>query len=97
MDFVKIQFELPYPRHPEIRRPEDWARMPLYGKEFYQPQLDVVEGLVREIGDDALGDPHALFPLHAGRARRSAPRRLRRISARIRRRPSGGLGSSRKA
>jgi uroporphyrinogen decarboxylase len=54
MDFVKIQFELPYPRHPEIRRPEDWARMPLYGKEFYQPQLEVVEGLVREIGDDSL-------------------------------------------
>ena len=54
MDFVKIQFELPYPRHPEIQRPEDWARMPLYGKEFYQPQLEVVEGLVREIGDDAL-------------------------------------------
>jgi uroporphyrinogen decarboxylase len=54
MDFVKVQFELPYPRHPEIQRPEDWARMPLYGKEFYQPQLEVVEGLVREIGDDAL-------------------------------------------
>ena len=54
MDFVKIQFELPFPRHPEIQRPEDWAKMPLYGKEFYQPQLEVVEGLVREAGDEAL-------------------------------------------
>ena len=54
MDFVKIQFELPFPRHPEIQRPEDWAKMPLYGKEFYQPQLEVVEGLVREARREAL-------------------------------------------
>lgn len=54
MDFVKIQFELPFPRHPEIRRPEDWARLPVYGLEFYQPQLEVVEGLVREAKREAL-------------------------------------------
>jgi uroporphyrinogen decarboxylase len=54
MDFVKIQFELPFPRHPEIRRPGDWARLPVYGKEFYQPQLEVVEGLVREAKREAL-------------------------------------------
>jgi uroporphyrinogen decarboxylase len=54
MDFVKIQFELPFPRHPEIQRPEDWAKMPLYGKEFYRPQLEVVEGLVCEAGREAL-------------------------------------------
>jgi uroporphyrinogen decarboxylase len=54
MDFVKIQFELPFPRHPEIQRPEDWAKMPVYGKEFYQPQLDVVEGLVRAAKAEAL-------------------------------------------
>ena len=54
MDFVKIQFELPFPRHPEIQRPEDWAKMPLYGKEFYRPQLEVVEGLVCETGREAL-------------------------------------------
>ena len=54
MDFVKIQYELPFPLHPEIRRPEDWARMPLYGKEYYQPQLEVVKGLVREAKGEAL-------------------------------------------
>jgi uroporphyrinogen decarboxylase len=54
MDFVKIQFELPFPRHPEIQQPEDWAKLPVYGKEFYQPQLDVVEGLVRETKGEAL-------------------------------------------
>ena len=46
MDFVKIQYENPFPAIPEIRRPEDWAGMPFYGKEFYRDQLDVVEGLV---------------------------------------------------
>lgn len=54
MDFVKIQFELPFPRHPEIQRPADWDKLPVYGKEFYQPQLEVVEGLVREAQDEAL-------------------------------------------
>ncbi|MDQ1300595.1 MAG: uroporphyrinogen decarboxylase [Chloroflexota bacterium] len=54
MDFVKIQFELPFPRHPEIRRPEDWDKLPVYGKEFYEPQLAVVEGLVRAAKREAL-------------------------------------------
>ncbi|MGC8781383.1 MAG: uroporphyrinogen decarboxylase family protein [Anaerolineae bacterium] len=54
MDFVKIQFELPFPRHPEIRRPEDWSRFPFYGREFYEPQLEVVKGLVEEAKREAL-------------------------------------------
>ncbi len=54
MDFVKIQFELPFPRHPEIRRPEDWASLPVYGKDLYQPQLEVVEGLVGAAKHEAL-------------------------------------------
>lgn len=54
MDFVKIQFELPFPRHPEIRRPEDWSRFPFYGLDFYAPQLEVVKGLVEEAKREAL-------------------------------------------
>lgn len=54
MDFVKIQFELPFPHHPEIRRPTDWARLPFYGKAFYDPQLEVVKGLVEEAKHEAL-------------------------------------------
>src|SRR5512143_3645885 len=54
MDFVKIQFELPFPRHPEIQRPEDWAKMPVYGKDLYEPQLEVVDGLVRQARAEAL-------------------------------------------
>src|SRR5512141_2204856 len=54
MDFVKIQYERNFPRLEEIRRPEDWARMPRYGREFYQPQLDVVKGLVQAAKPEAL-------------------------------------------
>ncbi len=36
MDFVKIQYEHAFPPIPEIRRPEDWARMPRYGDDLYQ-------------------------------------------------------------
>lgn len=46
MDFVKIQFENPFPPRPEIKTPADWRKMPCYGPEFYEGQLEVVKGLV---------------------------------------------------
>ena len=48
MDFVKIQYEITFPPLPEIKTPADWAKMPLYKDDFYEPQLKVVEGLVKE-------------------------------------------------
>jgi uroporphyrinogen decarboxylase len=54
MDFVKIQYELTFPHHPEIQTPDDWAAMPLYGREFFQDQLDVVRGIIDDAGDEAL-------------------------------------------
>jgi uroporphyrinogen decarboxylase len=54
MDFVKIQYEFPFPHHPEIESPNDWVKMPLYGREFFQDQLDVVEGLVKAVKREAL-------------------------------------------
>ena len=54
MDFVKIQYEHAFPRRPEIQTPGDWAGMPLYGKDFYQDPLDVVQGLVKEAKGEAL-------------------------------------------
>jgi uroporphyrinogen decarboxylase len=54
MDFVKIQYEFPFPHRPEIRSPEDWAKMPLYGREFFQDQLDIVAGLVDAVKGEAL-------------------------------------------
>ena len=54
MDFVKIQYENPFPAIPEIERPEDWAKIPFYKRDFYENQLDIVEGLVKEAKDEAL-------------------------------------------
>lgn len=47
MDFVKIQYERVFPVVPDIQKPEDWKKMPFYGLDFYEPQLRVVEGLVK--------------------------------------------------
>jgi uroporphyrinogen decarboxylase len=54
MDFVKIQYEGKFPTLPAIQKPEDWAKMPFYGLDFYEPQLKVVEGLVKAAKKDAL-------------------------------------------
>jgi len=54
MDFVKIQYEHTFPPIAEIRRPEDWSKMPFYKLDFYEPPLRVVEGLIREAKKEAL-------------------------------------------
>ena len=54
MDFVKIQFELPFPSQPQIRKPEDWSTLPFFGLDHYEPVLKVVEGLVRAAKKEAL-------------------------------------------
>jgi uroporphyrinogen decarboxylase len=54
MDFVKIQYERAFPLQPEIRQAADWAKMPLHGKDFYEPQLGVVHGLVQAAKKEAL-------------------------------------------
>jgi uroporphyrinogen decarboxylase len=54
MDFVKIQYEHVFPRIPSITRPEDWARIPFYGPDFFEEPLKVVEGLVKAAKKEAL-------------------------------------------
>lgn len=54
MDFVKIQYENVFPKMPEIQKPADWEKMPLYNKEFYDDQLNIVAGLVKAAQKEAL-------------------------------------------
>jgi uroporphyrinogen decarboxylase len=54
MDFVKIQYEAGFPPHPEIEIPEDWAKLSVHGREFYEGQVGVVEGLVKALKREAL-------------------------------------------
>jgi len=53
MDLVKIQFEHPYPRL-DIKSPRDWAKVPVYGLDFFEAPLRVVEGLVKASKKDAM-------------------------------------------
>lgn len=55
MDFIKIQFELPFPVQPQIQKPEDWrTKLPFFKIDHYEPMLKVVEGLVKAAKKDAL-------------------------------------------
>ena len=54
MDFVKIQYERTFPPIPEIKRPEDWRKMPSYKLDFYGPELEAVHGLVKAARKEAL-------------------------------------------
>ncbi len=54
MDFVKIQYENPFPRRADIVRPGDWGKLPVYGRDFYEEQLAVVAGLAAAAKAEAL-------------------------------------------
>ncbi len=54
MDFVKIQYERTFPPIPEIRRPEDWRKMPSYKLDFYEPELEAVKGIVKAAAKEAV-------------------------------------------
>jgi uroporphyrinogen decarboxylase len=54
MDFVKIQYERKYPLLEKIRKPEDWAQMPCYSLDFYEPELDVIKRIIQTAKSEAL-------------------------------------------
>lgn len=53
MDFVKIQYEFPFPKLVEIQTPDDWHHMPQYGYDFFSAQLKIVKGLVEAVRGEA--------------------------------------------
>jgi uroporphyrinogen decarboxylase len=56
MDFVKIQYEQPWPASaPALRgQSADWAHLPVYPESFFEPTARVVEGLVKAAKNEAL-------------------------------------------
>ena len=54
MDFVKIQYETRFPHVPEIKTLNDWDKMPLYKRDFFENQLSIAEGLVKAANNEAL-------------------------------------------
>jgi uroporphyrinogen decarboxylase len=53
MDFIKIQFERHMPAM-QMQKPQDWAKVPLFGKDFWQEPLAVVKGIVESARKEAL-------------------------------------------
>jgi uroporphyrinogen decarboxylase len=54
MDFAKIQYEHAFPKLDFIRRPADWLDMPRYDADFFREPVQIVKGLVAELGKEAL-------------------------------------------
>ena len=62
MDFVKVFYEIAVPQI-EINSGKDWEKVPVYGEEFFAPQVAVIEDLAREYGAEAFILPTVYSPL----------------------------------
>jgi uroporphyrinogen decarboxylase len=62
MDIAKIQYEVVLPQLTNIKEPKDWATIPVYGKEVFGPQLEVIKAIVKELKTEALVFPTVYSP-----------------------------------
>jgi uroporphyrinogen decarboxylase len=54
MDFVKIQYEHPWPKLPGVRRPADWVSIEVPKADHFDEPLEVISGIVKAARKDAL-------------------------------------------
>src|SRR5271169_1041082 len=54
MDFVKVQYEHPFPAMPQIKRPADWATIPRLDAQYFAEPLEVISGIVKAVKREAL-------------------------------------------
>ena len=62
MDFVKVFYEIVVPQI-DIKSGKDWEKVPVYGEDFFAPQVAVIEDLAREFGSEAFILPTVYSPL----------------------------------
>ena len=62
MDFVKVFYEIVVPQI-DIKSGKDWEKVPVYGEDFFAPQVAVIEDLAREFGKEAFILPTVYSPL----------------------------------
>ena len=62
MDFVKVFYEIVVPTV-DIQSGKDWAKVPVYSEEFFEPQVAVIEDLAKEFGGEAFILPTVYSPL----------------------------------
>lgn len=63
LDILKIQYERRFPLIESLQKPSDWSKVPLLKKDFYEEQLKVIEGIVRQGKKEALVIPTVYSPL----------------------------------
>jgi uroporphyrinogen decarboxylase len=54
MDIIKIQYEHTFPKNPDLLKPGDWEKIPIFDESFFEEPLAVVKGLVERAKKDAL-------------------------------------------
>lgn len=62
MDFVKVFYEIAVPQV-DINSGSDWEKVPVYGEDFFAPQVAVIADLAREFGNEAFVLPTVYSPL----------------------------------
>jgi uroporphyrinogen decarboxylase len=62
MDFVKIQYELGMPKM-DLQTPSDWENVSVFQKDFFEPVLNIISGVVKEAKSEALIIPTVYSPL----------------------------------
>jgi uroporphyrinogen decarboxylase len=62
MDFVKVFYEIVVPQV-DIQSGKDWEKVPVYGEDFFAPQIAVIEDLAREFKGEAFILPTVYSPL----------------------------------
>ena len=62
MDFVKVFYEIAVPKI-DIQSGKDWEKVPVYGEDFFEPQVAVIEDLAREFKGEAYILPTVYSPL----------------------------------
>lgn len=62
MDFVKVFYEIAVPKV-DINSGSDWEKVPVYGEDFFAPQVAVIADLAREFGNEAFVLPTVYSPL----------------------------------
>ena len=62
MDFVKVFYEIAVPTV-DINSGSDWEKVPVYGEDFFAPQVAVIADLAREFGNEAFVLPTVYSPL----------------------------------
>ena len=63
LDLLKIQYERKFPFIGSLKKPSDWAQVPLLKKDFYAEQLKVIEGIIKDGKKEALVIPTVYSPL----------------------------------